>query len=365
MGKKVTVHKNNIENPKNYIGVFEQLRIDIQQTQLKAALSVTREVVLFYWRTGKLLSEMISKEGWGAKTLQKLSRDLIKAFPDVKGFSLRNLQYMREFAENYPEENYATAVAQLPWGHNLILLRKLSNLEERLWYMRQVMENGWSRSVLETWIESDLYRRKGKAITNFKQTLPLPQSDIAQQVLKDPYNFGFLALDGEYRERELEQGLMDHLQKFLVELGDGFAFMGRQFKVEVEDEDYLIDLLFYHVKLRCYFIVELKTTAFDPRDAGQMNFYLSAVDDLLRHPDDQPSIGILICKTKSKVKVEYALRNCKSPISVSSYETKIYKTLPKKFKSSLPTVEEIEAELSTVKAPKEKKKSKAKKKVKG
>ncbi|NDD59352.1 MAG: DUF1016 family protein, partial [Chlamydiae bacterium] len=258
----------------------------------------------------------------------------------------------------------ATAVAQLPWGHNLILLRKLSNLEERLWYMRQAIENGWSRSILESWIESDLYRRKGKSITNFKQTLPLPQSDIAQQVLKDPYNFGFLALDGEYRERELEQGLMDHLQKFLVELGDGFAFMGRQFKIEVEDEDYLIDLLFYHVKLRCYFIVELKTTAFDPRDAGQMNFYLSAVDDLLRHPDDQPSIGILICKTKSKVKVEYALRNCKSPISVSSYETKIYKTLPKKFKSSLPTVEEIEAELSTVKTCNEKKNSRAKKKTK-
>ena len=186
---------------------------------------------------------------------------------------------------------------------------------------------------------------------------------MAQQALKDPYNFGFLALDKEFREKELEQGLMDHLQTFLVELGDGFAFMGRQFKLEVEDEDYFIDLLFYHVKLRCFFIVELKATAFDPRDAGQINFYLSAVDDLLKHPDDQPSIGILICKTKSKVKVEYALRNCKSPISVSSYETKIYKTLPKKFKSSLPTVEEIEAELATVKEPKEQKKPKAKKKV--
>ena len=356
MKEKSTVHKTDVVNLQKYAEVFELLRADIQQTQLKAALSVTKEVILFYWRTGKILSEMISQKGWGAKTLEKLSRDLIKTFPDVKGFSLRNLHYMREFAESYSEENCATAVAQLPWGHNLVLLRKLKNLEERLWYAQQIIENGWSRSVLETWIESDLYRRKGKAISNFKQTLPLPQSDIAQQVLKDPYNFGFLTLDKEYREKELEQGLMDHLQNFLVELGDGFAFMGRQFKVEVEDEDYLIDLLFYHVKLRCYFIVELKTTAFDPRDAGQMNFYLSAVDDLLRHPDDQPSIGILICKTKSKVKVEYALRNCNSPISVSSYETKIYKTLPKKFKSSLPTVEEIEAELATVKTPKEKKK---------
>jgi predicted nuclease of restriction endonuclease-like (RecB) superfamily len=200
--------------------------------------------------------------------------------------------------------------------------------------------------MLEMWIESNLYGRKGKAITNFKHSLASPLSDIAEQTIKDPYNFGFLALDKKHREKELEQGLIDHLQKFLLELGDGFAFIGRQYKVEVEGEDHWIDLLFYHVKLRCYFVVELKATAFDPRDAGQMNFYLSAVDDLLRHPDDKSSIGILICKTKNKVKVEYALRNCKSPISVASYETKIVKALPKELKSKLPTVEEIEAELS-------------------
>jgi predicted nuclease of restriction endonuclease-like (RecB) superfamily len=183
-------------------------------------------------------------------------------------------------------------------------------------YIQQVIENGWSRSILEHWIESDLYCRQGKAVTNFKQILPAIQSDLAEQVLKDPYNFSFLALDKEYREQELEQGLVDHIQKFLLELGDGFAFVGRQYCIEVEGEDYFIDLLFYHLKLRCYVVIELKAKGFDPRDAGQMNFYLSAVDDLLKHPSDHPSIGILLCKTKNKVKVEYALRRCKSPISV-------------------------------------------------
>ena len=223
---------------------------------------------------------------------------------------------------------------------------KVKNSEKQLWYITQVLKNGWSRSILEHWIESDLYNRQGKAITNFKHTLPSSQSDLAEQILKDPYNFSFLALDKKYREQELEQGLLEHIQRFLLELGDGFAFVGRQYKIEVEDEDHCIDLLFYHLKLRCYFVVELKATAFDPRDAGQINFYLSAVDDILRHPDDNPSIGILICKTKNKVKVEYALRRCASPISVASYETKITTSLPKELKTSLPTVKELEAELS-------------------
>jgi predicted nuclease of restriction endonuclease-like (RecB) superfamily len=336
-------------NQSSYANVFDRLKADIQQTQLKAALSVTKEVTLLYWRTGQVLSEMVSNGGWGAKTLERLSRDLVRSFPDAKGFSLRNLQYMRKFAESYPDANYATAVAQIPWGHNVLLINKLDDPTKRLWYAQQALENGWSRSTLETWIAADLYKRKGKAITNFKQSLPSPMSDMAEQVLKDPYNFGFMSLDAAHREKELEQGLMDHLQKFLVELGEGFAFMGRQFRIEVEGEDYLIDLLFYHVKLRSYVVIELKATAFDPRDAGQMNFYLSAVDDLLKHPADQPSIGILICKTKNKVKVEYALRRCDSPISVASYETKILKSLPKKLQSSLPTVEEIEEELAAVK----------------
>ena len=330
-------------------GSTPQLKADIQQTQLKAALSVTKELTMLYWRIGKALLKKSSQEGWGAKTLERLANDLLTEFPDSKGFSLRNLQYMRKFAESYTSENCAAAAAQIPWGHNMLLLDKIpQDSAKRAWYAEQAIENGWSRSMLEIWIQSNLYGRKGKAVTNFKQTLPSPHSDMAEQAIKDPYNFGFLALDKKHREKDLEQGLMSHLQKFLLELGEGFAFIGRQYRIKIEGEDHCIDLLFYHIKLRCYFIVELKATEFDPRDAGQMNFYLSAVDDLLRHPDDQPSIGILICKTKNKVKVEYALRNCKSPISVTSYETKIVKALPKELKSSLPTVEEIEAELATL-----------------
>ena len=210
--KKPIATRASLVNPKNYAAVFEQLKDDIQQTQLKAALSVTKEVILFYWRTGKLLSKMISTEGWGAKTLEKLSRDILRSFPEIQGFSKRNLQYMRKFAESYPDSNCATAVAQLPWGHNVLLLNKLGELSHRLWYAQQAIENGWSRSMLEMWIEANLHKRKGKAITNFKHTLPVPQSDIAQQILKDPYNFGFLTLDTIHREKELEQGLIDHLQ---------------------------------------------------------------------------------------------------------------------------------------------------------
>ena len=362
--KKPVSKKTDVADSHSYTKLFEQLKSDIKQTQLRAALSVTKELIMLYWRTGKMLSVKIQDKGWGAKTLEKLARDIRKEFPDVTGFSWRNLKYMRQFAESFPEANWAAAAAQIPWGHNMLLLDKLDNPSDRLWYVQQAIEGGWSRSTLETWIESKLYKRKGKAVTNFKQTLPSPQSDMAEQVVKDPYNFDFISLTAAHKEKELEQGLMDHLQKFLVELGEGFAFMGRQFSIEVEGEDHLIDLLFYHVKMRCYFIVELKATAFDPRDAGQMNFYLSAVDDLLRHPDDNPSIGLLICKTKNKVKVEYALRDINKPIGVSEYKAKIFKSLPKKFKSSLPTIEEIEAELSTVKvieAPPTKKPKKSRK----
>lgn len=349
--KRAVTKKSESEtfSPQGYAKLLEQIKTDILQTQLRSALSITKELIMFYWRTGKVLSEQVKEEGRGASTMERLARDLKREFPDITGFSFRNLHYMRKFAASYPDPNSAAAAAQIPWGHNMLLLDKVEDPAKRLWYAQQALTGGWSRSILESWIESDLYSRKGKAITNFKETLPPTQSDMAEQALKDPYHLQFVTLESAYKEKELEQGLMNHLQKFLVELGDGFAFMGRQYRIEVEGEDHWIDLLFYHVKLHCYVVIELKATAFDPRDAGQMNFYLSAVDDLLRQPEDQPTIGILLCKTKNRVKVEYALRRCSSPIGVSSYETKIMKNLPKQLKSSLPTVEEIEAELATVK----------------
>lgn len=342
----MSAKKNEIVDQHDYTHALEQIKNDIRQSQLRAAISVTKELSMLYWRIGKMLSEKTSKDGWGAKTLENLSKDIVDAFPDISGFSVRNLQYMRKFFDSYQEPNCATAVAQIPWGHNVILMDKIEDASQRLWYAQKAVENGWSRAMLTLWIDGDLYGREGKAVTNFTQTLPAPQSDLARETLKDPYNFAFLALDEQHREEELEQGLMDHIQKFLIELGQGFAFVGRQYRLEVGGEDSFIDLLFYHLKLRCYFVIELKAGKFDPRDAGQMNFYLSAVDDLLRHKDDNPSIGIIICKEKNSVKAEYALRDIKKPIGISSYETQIVKSLPKDLKASLPTIEEIETELS-------------------
>ncbi len=329
-----------------YVNFLNQIKSDIEQTQLRAALSVTNELTNLYWRIGKKLSVKVAEDGWGAKTIERFANDIKSSFPNISGFSHRNLKFMRQFAEAYPESIRETAVSQIPWGHNIMLLQRVDTFQKRMWYAQQTIENGWSRDVLAAWIESNLYGRQGKAINNFKKTLPGLQSDLAEQTLKDPYNFSFLAFDKKYREEELEQGLIDHIQKFLMELGQGFAFIGRQYNLEVSGREYLIDLLFYHLKLRCYIVVELKATDFDPRDAGQMSFYLSAVDDLLRHPEDRPAIGMILCKTKDKIVVEYALRDNYKPIGVASYETRIMESLPDNLKGSLPTIEEIEAEFS-------------------
>jgi predicted nuclease of restriction endonuclease-like (RecB) superfamily len=334
-------------NLDKYVNFLNQIKSDIQETQLRAAISVTHELTQLYWRIGINLSKRIAEEGWGAKTIERIAKDISSSFPDVSGFSYRNLYFMRQFAEGYPDGISETAVSQIPWGHNIVLLQRVDSIQKRLWYAQQTLENGWSRNMLTTWIESDLHSRQGRAINNFKKTLPEFQSDLAEQTLKDPYNFSFLALDKKYREQELEQGLIDHIQKFLMELGQGFAFIGRQHHLEVSGREYAIDLLFYHLKLRCYVVVELKATDFDPRDAGQMSFYLSAVDDLLRHPEDRPTIGMILCKTKDRIVVEYALRDNYKPIGVASYETKIMESLPDNLKGSLPTVEEIEAEFAS------------------
>ena len=241
------------------------------------------------------------------------------------------------------------AVAGIPWGHNVVLVEQVKELPARLWYARKAVENGWSRSVLVHWIESGLYERQGKSQTNFEKTLPAPQSDLARETLKDPYKFEFLTLAEEAEEKELEDGLLAHIRRFLIELGAGFAFVGQQVRLDVGGEDFYVDLLFYHLKLRSYVVIDLKTTAFKPEYAGKMNFYLSAVDDLLRHPDDKPSIGIILCKAKNRVVAEYALRDLAKPVGVSSYVTKLVESLPAAFRGSLPSPKELAAELNSAK----------------
>jgi predicted nuclease of restriction endonuclease-like (RecB) superfamily len=264
----------------------------------------------------------------------------------MKGLSRTNLLYMRAFAEAWPEEQIVQQlVGQLPWGHNVRLLDHVKAHEERVWYIRQAIEHGWSRNTLVIHIEAGLYRRQGKAITNFERSLPAPQSDLARQILKDPYNFDFLTLSQDALEREIETGLVEHIQKFLLELGTGFSFVGRQYPLEVAGEDYRIDLLFYHLKLRCFVVIDLKAGPFKPEYTGKMNFYLAAMDDLLRHPSDQPSIGLILCKSKKELVVEYALRNMDTPMGIAEFQH--LERLPAEFKGTLPTVEEIEAELGS------------------
>jgi predicted nuclease of restriction endonuclease-like (RecB) superfamily len=332
--------------PKGYEAFLVELKERIRTAQLRAAIAVNRELVLLYWKTGRDILLRQKEHGWGSKIIDQLSADLRRAFPGVEGFSPRNLKYMRAFAEAWPEESIVQeALAQITWYHNLALLEKVKRPEVRLWYARATVQNGWSRNVLVHWIESDLHERQGKAQTNFEKTLPALQSDLARETLKDPYSFQFLTIEGDAEEKALEEGLLAHIQKFLVELGAGFAFVGRQVRLDVGGEDFFIDLLFYHLKLRCYIVVDLKATAFKPEYAGKMNFYLSAVDDLLRHPDDQPSIGIILCKAKNRVVAEYALRDLAKPVGVSSYVTKLVASLPAAFRGSLPSPRELAAEL--------------------
>lgn len=264
----------------------------------------------------------------------------------MKGFSRTNLLYMRAFADAYPEEIFVQqVVGQIPWGHNVRILDLVKDSTEREWYIRSTQENGWSRNVLVLQIESDLYHRQGKAITNYEKSLPSPQSDLAQQLLKDPYNFDFLTMGKDAHERDIERGLLEHIRSFLIELGVGFAFVGSQYHIEIGGDDFYIDLLFYHLKLRCFVVIDLKAGKFQPAYAGQINFYLSVVDDLLRHPDDKPSIGIVLCKDKNKVVAEYALRDMSKPIGISGFN--ITEALPEQIQGSLPTIEALEAGLET------------------
>ncbi len=330
--------------PPGYDEFLRDLKQRISQTRLRAALSVNRELVLLYWQIGREILARQSLRGWGARVIERLAADLHSEFPNVQGFSARNLKYMRAFAEAWPEEAFVQQlVGQIPWGHNLRILEAVKVRSEREWYVRATVQYGWSRDVLVHQIESGLYRRQGKAQTNFSAVLPPPQSDLAQQVLKDPYNFDFLALADAAREKELELGLLEHLRKFLLELGVGFAFVGSQYPLEVGGEDFRIDLLFYHLKLRCFVVIDLKTRPFRPEYAGKMNFYLSAIDDLLRHPQDQPSIGIILCKSKNALVAEYSLRDTAKPIGISQY--RLTGALPAPLKGALPSIAELTAEL--------------------
>jgi predicted nuclease of restriction endonuclease-like (RecB) superfamily len=288
--------------PAGYAELLEDLKARIRQAQVRAALSVNRELVLLYWHIEREILQRQQQEGWGAKVIDRLARDLAREFPEMKGFSPRNLKYMRTFAEVWPDEQIVQDVlAQITSYHNITLLEKVKERPERLWYVEQTIEHGWSPNVLVHHIESGLYQRQGKAITNSGRTLPAPQSDLARSLLKDPYVFDFLSLGPEAQERELELALLDHLRDFLLELGKGFAFVGSQYRLELGGEEFYIDLLFYHLRLRCFVVIELKVGDFKPEHAGKMNFYLSAVDDLLRHPDDRPSIGLILCKSQNRL----------------------------------------------------------------
>ncbi len=338
--------------PKSYPSFLEDVKTRIQQSQIKAAIAVNQELIKLHWWLGKEIVNRQEAEKWGSQVIERFCKDIQSGFPGLKGFSRSNVFYMRTFYKTYKIVQQAAGqldtppdfCLNIPWWHNVILIEKVKNLTEREWYAHKAIECGWSRSMLELWIESGLYQRKGQAPNNFQKTLPSPQSDLAEQTLRDPYNFDFMTIIKEAHEKEIEDGLMIHIQKFLLELGHGFAFVGRQVPLRVGDQDFYLDLLFYHIKLRCYFVIELKAVPFKPEFTGQMNFYLAVMDDKMKRPEDNPTIGLILCKSKNAVTVKYALEGILSPIGVASYETALAESLPADLKSSLPTIEEIEAE---------------------
>ncbi|NDC83363.1 DUF1016 domain-containing protein [bacterium] len=352
----------------DYISWLQELKNKIRSVQLRASLAANRELILFYWDLGRDISNKLIETRWGDKIIDQVAKDLRAAFPDVQGFSRRNLYYAKKFYNffsSFPEqdpivprpgaqlESNGVAVGpptivsdlgiKLPWSHIKIVLDKLSNPNQVLFYINECIENGWTRDVLALQIKADLYNRKGQAITNFKNALPNPLSDLAQQTIKDPYIFDFLAMTAPYNERDIENKLVAHITQFLLELGKGFAFIGRQYHLEIGESDYYLDLLFYHTKLKCYVVIELKNTKFYPEYAGKLNFYLSAVDTLLKGDDDNPTIGIMLCRDKNKIEAEFALRDISKPMGVSEFN--LTEVLPEELKGSLPTVEEIESDI--------------------
>ncbi|WP_374503615.1 YhcG family protein [Zoogloea sp.] len=330
--------------PSGYADWLADLKTRIHSAQQRAALAVNRELVRLYWQIGQDILARQAAQGWGAKVIDRLSQDLRLAFPEMKGFSRANLMYMRAFAAAWPDEKIVQqAVGQLPWGHNLVLLSQLKDPAQRLAYAESAIQHGWSRNVLNIHIETRLLERSGKVVSNFSTTLPAPQSDLARESLKDPYRFDFLGLSREAGERAIENALVKHVTEFLLELGAGFAFVGRQVLLDVGGDEFFIDLLFYHLKLRCYVVIELKGGKFKPEHLGQLSFYLTAVDEQIKHPQDNPTIGLLLCKSKNKVVAEYALRQNTQPLGVAEY--KLIESLPPELATDLPSIEQIEQEL--------------------
>lgn len=338
--------------PDGYTEWLTDLKTRIHASQQRATLAVNRELIHLYWQIGRDILDRQARQGWGAKVIERLSEDLRTAFPGMKGFSPRNLKYMRAFAEAWPDEAIVQGVlAQLPWYHHLALLDKLGGSEARRWYAAKAIEHNWSRNILVMQIETRLMERSGSAITNFQASLPKPLSDLARESLKDPYRFDFLGLTEQAQEREIESALVKHVTGFLLELGAGFAFVGRQVLLDVGGDEFFIDLLFYHLKLRCYMVVELKGGKFKPEHLGQLGFYLTAVDAQIKHPQDGPTIGLLLCKTKNKVVAEYALRDKSQPIGVAEYQ--LVDSLPDELQTNLPSIEQIERELADDSSSKE------------
>ncbi|WP_421795501.1 PDDEXK nuclease domain-containing protein [Haliscomenobacter sp.] len=342
-----------------YKNWLSDLKSRIRSVQAKAAVAANTALIAFYWELGKMIAE--KEHTWGDKLIEQLAKDLKEEFPEMKGFSRSNLSYAKQFYKFYQTPIVQQAVGQLqspenqfieppqqlatkiPWGHNILIFSKSKDVEEAYFYIRATLENGWSRDILALQLKSQLYARQGKAISNFRETLPDPLSDLAQQTLKDPYIFDFLTMTKPYHEKDIERQLVTHITKFLLELGKGFAFVGQQYHLQVGETDYYIDLLFYHIKLKCYVVIELKNTKFMPEYAGKLNFYLSAVDSLVKSEADQPTIGILLCRDKNNFETEFALRDINKPMGVSEFQ--LTEILPDELKSSLPSIEEIENEL--------------------
>ena len=333
--------ENALQTPAGYAELLQELKTRIRAAQVRAAFAVSRELILLYWSIGREILTRQDAQGWGAKIVERLAHDLQAEFPGVEGFSARSLKYMRAFAAAWSDEPIVQQLAaQLPWGHHMVLLDRLKTPVEREWYLRAAVEYGWSRNILVLQIKSALHEREGKALTNFQRTLPPPGSDLAEQILKDPYNFDFLTLADSFQERELERGLLIHLRDLILELGRGFAFVGSQVPITVGDETFYIDLLFYHLRLHSYFVIELKTKRFKPEYAGKLNFYLSAADDLIRTPQDGPTLGLLLCEGRTSAVVEYALRDVNKPIGISTY--RVTRELPSPVRDELPTVEDLQ-----------------------